>query len=514
MRFHLFNHSCSHGVVYNNNSNNVDGTHREEEDEGDEEESAEKEGTTMPMITRSMSARMMCKNLVSLMGGAKKTSIPYAVAVRRTKAPSFSERHDGGTNVLLRPIMTRGTTTSCCANNMKRSRRTTTATTSSSSPSSDGDFSSDDNNNTYVSGGADGGTAFVLLDTAIGGDIPPQSFKLAMRRLVCTLRKQFPDACRLSCGDLARVWVRQGGRCAITGLPMTWTDAGTWQPLPASAADEDGSATTSQPCHDDCDSDWNAAKKHNKMESRGGVGGGARVGMQWYKPPTYVSVDVKNAYRFMTSGTTPAAVDTTNTNTKRTRNGKPKSRGGGSARVMVISDDVRRDFVDNVRLVAFVAHGFKSNFGDAEIIKFLRETKEYVTTGKLPTAPASCAPPDPVRVRSQLARCLANSARRAATRSKLMSMDTPHNITLVDLQEVYERQGGRCAISGATMYPAFHSPNRPIEPRTISIDRIDSSRGYTRDNIQLLAFSINIAKSSYDNDMFIDLLRRMEVSDI
>ena len=43
----------------------------------------------------------------------------------------------------------------------------------------------------------------------------------------------------------------------------------------------------------------------------------------------------------------------------------------------------------------------------------------------------------------------------------------------------------------------------------ISIDRIDSNKGYSRDNIQLVYPKINMMKFTYSQDEFIDLCKRV-----
>ena len=42
-------------------------------------------------------------------------------------------------------------------------------------------------------------------------------------------------------------------------------------------------------------------------------------------------------------------------------------------------------------------------------------------------------------------------------------------------------------------------------PTNISVDRIDSSGGYTRDNIQLVCMAVNQMKSDLDDNTFYDI---------
>lgn len=74
----------------------------------------------------------------------------------------------------------------------------------------------------------------------------------------------------------------------------------------------------------------------------------------------------------------------------------------------------------------------------------------------------------------------------------------PWRITITDLQEVYEKQGKVCALTKLPIgwgKPDPHAKLRELPNRySVSIDRIDSKRGYFRDNIQLVHKTVNIMK--------------------
>lgn len=66
------------------------------------------------------------------------------------------------------------------------------------------------------------------------------------------------------------------------------------------------------------------------------------------------------------------------------------------------------------------------------------------------------------------------------------------NVTLQNLWDAWERQNGLCAISGIKLIlPKTHNGIK-----TASLDRIDSSKAYTVDNIQWVHKKINLIKSS------------------
>lgn len=70
------------------------------------------------------------------------------------------------------------------------------------------------------------------------------------------------------------------------------------------------------------------------------------------------------------------------------------------------------------------------------------------------------------------------------------------------LRDLYDKQKGRCAISGLKMtYDVGQGRNH----YNISIDRIDSSRGYTKDNVQLVCAQVNMMKAEMDMEEFYNI---------
>jgi len=73
-------------------------------------------------------------------------------------------------------------------------------------------------------------------------------------------------------------------------------------------------------------------------------------------------------------------------------------------------------------------------------------------------------------------------------------------ITLDDLLEMWEKQGGRCAISGAFL--THHKDGSGTKEWNVSIDRIVNTRGYTPQNTQLVCHRVNLMKHTLSEDMF------------
>lgn len=71
-------------------------------------------------------------------------------------------------------------------------------------------------------------------------------------------------------------------------------------------------------------------------------------------------------------------------------------------------------------------------------------------------------------------------------------------ITLVDLKEQWDRQGGRCALTGWVLeIDPTSKQGGGYHPRKASLDRIDSTQGYHPDNVQWLCMMANHAKNSF-----------------
>jgi hypothetical protein len=76
------------------------------------------------------------------------------------------------------------------------------------------------------------------------------------------------------------------------------------------------------------------------------------------------------------------------------------------------------------------------------------------------------------------------------------------DITIEDVLKVYLDQGKVCSLSGIPI-----GWTRMEKSHNISIDRIDSDKGYTTDNIQLVYPKINMMKFTYSQDEFIDMCK-------
>lgn len=84
-----------------------------------------------------------------------------------------------------------------------------------------------------------------------------------------------------------------------------------------------------------------------------------------------------------------------------------------------------------------------------------------------------------------------------AARDRSKRKNIPFNITKDYLKELWDKQNGKCAISGIKM--TFEQCNGRT-PTNVSIDQINHNDGYTINNIQLVCMAVNQMKS----DLLID----------
>ncbi|MCT7959011.1 hypothetical protein [Laspinema palackyanum] len=74
------------------------------------------------------------------------------------------------------------------------------------------------------------------------------------------------------------------------------------------------------------------------------------------------------------------------------------------------------------------------------------------------------------------------------------------SVTLQDLKQIWDQQGGICPYTGwnLVLFPCTTDyQSRPLTTNRASVDRIDSSKGYSLDNIQFVAVMANLAKHSF-----------------
>jgi len=81
------------------------------------------------------------------------------------------------------------------------------------------------------------------------------------------------------------------------------------------------------------------------------------------------------------------------------------------------------------------------------------------------------------------------------------------DITIEYLWELFVKQNKRCSLSGVEL--KFGRVTKDKENKNVSIDRIDSSKGYIVGNVQWIDKQINIMKNKMDEKTFLSLCKQI-----
>lgn len=83
-------------------------------------------------------------------------------------------------------------------------------------------------------------------------------------------------------------------------------------------------------------------------------------------------------------------------------------------------------------------------------------------------------------------------------------------LTVEYLDKIFKQQNERCALSGISI--SFNKPgyarNKNLKGN-VSLDRIDSSKGYVEGNVQWVDKNVNIAKQALTDEQFVELCKNV-----
>lgn len=85
-------------------------------------------------------------------------------------------------------------------------------------------------------------------------------------------------------------------------------------------------------------------------------------------------------------------------------------------------------------------------------------------------------------------------------RSSAKKRSIPWSLTESEIREIWDCQGGRCKYTGLAM------ALEPNKPETVSLDRVDSSLGYSRENVVLCWTVVNKMKLDISLQRFKELI--------
>jgi hypothetical protein len=88
-------------------------------------------------------------------------------------------------------------------------------------------------------------------------------------------------------------------------------------------------------------------------------------------------------------------------------------------------------------------------------------------------------------------------------KGRAKNKDWEFNLNLLHLINLWHNQKGLCAVSGLPMETESGIRNKiGVNPFVVSVDRINSSIGYTKTNTQLVCFAVNQMKSNFTENQF------------
>lgn len=93
-----------------------------------------------------------------------------------------------------------------------------------------------------------------------------------------------------------------------------------------------------------------------------------------------------------------------------------------------------------------------------------------------------------------------------SARTRAQNKNRVFDITKEDLMELWNKQEGKCAIS---KLPMTYTIDNGRNPYNVSVDQINPSKGYTKDNVQLVCMSVNQLKSDFDMEIVINICKNI-----
>lgn len=103
---------------------------------------------------------------------------------------------------------------------------------------------------------------------------------------------------------------------------------------------------------------------------------------------------------------------------------------------------------------------------------------------------------DDVALRYKLQQALKGTRRRSKEKNIY------NDLTLDYLMYLWEKQDGKCALTGMQMTYKFYEGRVNTN---LSVDRIDSAKGYSKDNVQLVCMAANQMKNDLSMEEFINM---------
>jgi len=97
--------------------------------------------------------------------------------------------------------------------------------------------------------------------------------------------------------------------------------------------------------------------------------------------------------------------------------------------------------------------------------------------------------------------------RMFVNKARMHSKQKPKECTLTveQVKQIWEDQNGKCPMTGWNLFlPPSTSWKGKLMPYTASLDRIDSEKGYVKENVRFVAVIANFSKNKFSDEDVID----------
>lgn len=93
-----------------------------------------------------------------------------------------------------------------------------------------------------------------------------------------------------------------------------------------------------------------------------------------------------------------------------------------------------------------------------------------------------------------------NLIKGARKRAKLKNLS--YDLSIEWVTELINKQENKCALTKIDFFIPIKKNNHRALPFAPSIDRIDSSKGYTKDNVRIVCIAANYALNEFGEEVF------------
>lgn len=82
-----------------------------------------------------------------------------------------------------------------------------------------------------------------------------------------------------------------------------------------------------------------------------------------------------------------------------------------------------------------------------------------------------------------------------------------YNVDCSYLKQIWEQQNGICPITNRKLELRTHSYTNMKHPYSASLDRIDNTKGYVKDNVRFVSLIFNYARNTFSDNEVIDFCK-------